>query len=303
MVDRGIGNPWLTVTAVRDSGPMDRTELADFLRRRRAQLVPSDVGLAPGVRRRTPGLRRDEVALLAGMSTDYYTRLEQARGPHPSTQVLAALARALRLTDDERDHLYHLVGDPAPTRAGGDKHVGPGLLHLLSKLDDTPACVISDLGEVLVQNRMHTILLGDNAGRTGLDRYYAWRWFTDPAARERFPAEDWDRLGRKHVADLRATAARRSGDADVTELIGSLRGGSEEFERLWDEHQVAVRVSDQKRILHPEVGLIDINCETLLTPSTTQHLLVYFPRPGTDAQAKLDLLRVIGTQALSGKPR
>lgn len=105
---------------------MDRTELADFLRRRRQQLV---------------------VSMLAGMSTDYYTRREQARGPQPSVQVLAALARALRFTEDERDHLYHLVGQPAPTRAGGgDKHVGPGLLHLLTKLDDTPACAISDLG-------------------------------------------------------------------------------------------------------------------------------------------------------------
>ncbi|MFI2218379.1 helix-turn-helix domain-containing protein [Rhodococcus sp. NPDC019627] len=153
---------------------MDRTELADFLRRRREQLVPADVGLPPGVRRRTPGLRRDEVALLAGMSTDYYTRLEQARGPHPSTSVLASLARALRLNDDQRDHLYLLSGQVPPLRAAGDKHVGPGLLHLLDKLDDTPACVISDLGEVLMQNRMHVALFGDASAFSGLDRYLPW---------------------------------------------------------------------------------------------------------------------------------
>ncbi|MFX0576213.1 helix-turn-helix transcriptional regulator [Nocardia nepalensis] len=277
---------------------MDRSELADFLRRRREQLTPADVGLPPGVRRRTPGLRRDEVAMLAGMSTDYYTRLEQSRGPRPSTQVLAALARALRFSNDERDHLYHLCDHAPPGREVADKHVGPGIMHVLAKLDDTAATVITDLGEVLVQNRMHTLLVGDHANRRGWDRFYAWRWFTDPQGRSLFPEEDWDRLGRQHVADLRATAARRSGDADVAEFVSRLRSASAEFERLWNEHEVAVRTSDTKRILHPEVGLIDTVCETLLTPNEAQRLLVYMPRPGTDAAEKLDLLRVIGTQRL-----
>ncbi|MFE9578781.1 helix-turn-helix transcriptional regulator [Nocardia sp. NPDC006044] len=277
---------------------MDRTELADFLRRRREQLTPADVGLPPGARRRTPGLRRDEVALLAGMSTDYYTRLEQSRGPRPSTQVLASLARALRFSSDERDHLYHLCDHAAPVREQSDKHVGPGLMHLLAKLDDTAATVITDLGEVLVQNRMHTLLLGDLANRRGWERFYAFRWFTDVESRAAFPEEDWDRLGRKHVADLRATAARRAGDADITEYIAKLRSVSTEFDVLWDEHQVAVRLSDTKRIQHPQVGLVDTICETLLTPNAAQRLLVYLPQPGTDAAEKLDLLRVIGTQTL-----
>lgn len=278
---------------------MDRSELADFLRKRRDVLTPADVGVPPGARRRTPGLKREEVAQLAGMSTDYYARLEQARGPRPSTQVLGALARALRLTDDERDHLYHLVGYPAPNRGAGDQHVGPGLLLLLAKLDDTAACVISDLGEVLVQNRMHTIIFGVETRRAGLDRHIPYRWFTDPDSRTMFPSDDWERLGRKHVADLRATAARRAGDSDVTALIAGLRRDSPAFEELWNEHEVAVRVSDRKRVLHPEVGLIALICETLLTPSAAQHLLIYRAEPGTDAQEKLDLLRVIGTQALS----
>lgn len=278
---------------------MDRSELADFLRRRREQLTPAEVGLPPGVRRRTPGLRRDEVALLAGMSTDYYTRLEQSRGPRPSTQVLTSLARALRFSNDERDHLYHLCGHTPPEGARGDKHVGPGLLHVLAKLDDTPATIVTDLGEVLVQNRMHTLLVGDHANRRGLDRHYAWRWFTDVPSRSVFPKEDWDRLGRSHVADLRATAARRAGDADVERFIGQLRSASQEFDQLWNEHEVAVRISDTKRILHPEVGLIDVICETMLTPNAAQRLLVYLPRPGTDAADKLDLLRVIGTQTLT----
>ncbi|WAM13424.1 helix-turn-helix transcriptional regulator [Rhodococcus sp. JS3073] len=277
---------------------MNRSELADFLRRRREQLVPAEVGLPPGLRRRTPGLRRDEVAMLAGMSTDYYTRLEQARGPHPSTQVLASIARALRLTDDQRDHLYLLSGQVPPMRAAGNKHVGPGLLHLLDKLDDTPGCVISDLGEVLVQNRMHVILFGDASRYSGLDRYVPWRWFAHPGERGMFPEDDHERLAGNHVADLRATAARRAGDADVTELVDRLYESSAEFAALWDRHDVAVRRSDTKTVLHAEVGRIDLVCETLLTPSAYQHLLVYMPQPGSDARARLDLLRVIGTQQM-----
>lgn len=277
---------------------MDRTELAEFLRGRRASLVPADVGLPPGVRRRTPGLRRDEVALLAGMSADYYTRLEQARGPHPSLQIVASLARALRLTDSERDHLYFLCGHTPPPRVGGDRHVGPGLLHLLSKLDDIPACVVSDLGETLVQNAMHDALFGDSSTLTGLDRYIAYRWFTDPATPARFPSEDRDRMGRKHVAELRSTVAKRPRDADVTRLVTALRAESEQFEQLWKEHVVEISESTEKRYLHPEVGLVAVTCEVLVTQKADQNLLVYFPVPGTDAREKLELLRVIGTQAL-----
>lgn len=277
---------------------MNREELADFLRRRREGLQPAAVGLPPGLRRRTPGLRRDEVALLAGMSTDYYTRLEQARGPRPSTQVLSALARALRLSDNERDHLYHLAGQQPPAR-GGDTHVGPGILHVLAKLDDTPACVVSDLGEVLVQNRMHTLLGSDFSQRRGLDRCIPWLWFTATDERARFPAEDHDSLARHHVAGLRETAARRSGDADVSDLVARLRAISPEFETLWHEHEIRDNGGLTKRMIHPEVGLLELICEPLLTPSETRQLLVLYPKPGTDTQQKLDLLRVIGTQSLT----
>ncbi|MEV6767719.1 helix-turn-helix transcriptional regulator [Nocardia sp. NPDC051030] len=277
---------------------MNRDELADFLRRRREGLQPAAVGLAPGARRRTPGLRRDEVALLAGMSTDYYTRLEQARGPRPSTQVLGSLARALRLTDSERDHLYHLAGQQPPAR-GGDTHVGPGILHVLAKLDDTPACVISDLGEVLVQNRMHILLSGDFSQARGLDRCVPWLWFTNPGGRDRFPEADREHMSHKHVADLRATAARRAGDADVTELVARLREASPEFQRLWDEHEVGTGDGHTKHMIHPEVGVLDLVCEPLFTPSATRQVLVYYPRAGTDTQEKLELLRVIGTQTMT----
>ncbi|WP_280457828.1 helix-turn-helix transcriptional regulator [Nocardia carnea] len=259
---------------------MDRSELADFLRRRRDQLTPADVGLPPGSRRRTPGLRRDEVAALAGISTDYYTRLEQARGPRPSTQVLAALARALRYTSDERDHVYFLCGHAPPGGSGPDKHIGPGMMHVLAKLDDTPAAVVTDLGETLAQNRLHTLLIGDQTALSGRNRFFAWRWFTDPAARDFCPPDDVDRISRRQVADLRATAARRAKDPDVLDHVGALRAASAEFERLWNEHLVSVRLSDVKSIVHPEVGAIAFDCETLLTTSATQRLLIYRPRPG-----------------------
>lgn len=277
---------------------MERDELADFLRRRRELLTPADVGIAPGTRRRTPGLRRDEVALLAGMSTDYYTRLEQRRGPHPSTQILGSVARALRLDDDERDHLYILAGQAPPTRIGADRHVGPGLMHLLTKLDDTPACVVSDLGEILAHNAMFEALSGGVPNYAGLDRYVVWRFFMNPEARRGFVEEDWDGLAHKHVADLRAVSARRAGDKEIASLVSRLRTESAEFEKVWSEHRVAFKAPAIKRFVHPDVGVVAVRCETLATQKEGQHLMVYSPQPGTDAREKLDLLGVIGIQQM-----
>lgn len=255
-----------------------------------------------GVRRRTPGLRREEVAQLAGMSTDYLSRLEQSRGPQPSTQVLAALARALRLTEDERDHLYHLAGRTPPTFRRPNAHVSPGLLHVLDHLSDSAAFVVSDLGETLALNPLAAALQGPVPEPEGLDRYAIWRWFTNPAARARVPEEDWHAHSRTYVADLRATAARRHGDADVVELVERLPLASDEFAALWAEHDVAVRRAGSKRLIHPEVGMIDLLCEVLVGADGDQHLVVLFARPGTDAREKLDLLRIIGTQDLTVTP-
>ena len=152
---------------------MDRAALEDLLRSRRERLTPADTGLPPGSRRRTPGLRRDEVAGLASISTDYYTRLEQQRGSHPSVEVLASLARALRFTDDERDHLFHLVGQAPPSRYAATAHLSPGLLHLLDRLTDCPAMVTDDLGVVLHQNAMSIAVTGDTSARRGRERYSA----------------------------------------------------------------------------------------------------------------------------------
>ncbi len=277
---------------------MDPKELADFLRRRRELLQPAEVGVPAGVRRRTPGLRRYEVAQLAGMSPDYYIRLEQARSAQPSPQMLTALARALRLTVDERNHLFHLAGHHAPPSFGADDHVSPGLLRLLDALTDLPAQVVSDLGVVLVQNRMAVALLGEQTVFTGLAASFTYRWFTDPAARALYPPEDHEYQSRVQVADLRAAVALRPRDAQAAKLVRALRGASIEFTELWDRHDVAVRRSDRKRIVHPALGVVEINCDVLATARQDQRVIVFTARPGSEAVGQLALLRVIGQQSL-----
>ncbi|WP_211221027.1 helix-turn-helix transcriptional regulator [Nocardioides insulae] len=280
---------------------IDRPGLADFLRRRRELLRPADVGMPPGVRRRTPGLRREEVALLAGVSTDHYTRLEQARGSAPSESVVTSLARALRLDPTERDHLFHLAGLAAPRRHGSG-HISPGLIAIATRLVDVPIAIVSDLGEVLWHNALLATLFDWEDPGPGVGRNLVWVWFTDPRARERFPEEARARLTAAHVGDLRATAARRAGDQDVTTLVEDLRRDSPEFREHWDRHEVGVRQSDRKDMTHPEVGLIRLRCEVLLTPDAEHALHAFFPIEGTDAREKLDLLRVIGAQRFEPTP-
>jgi transcriptional regulator with XRE-family HTH domain len=278
---------------------MDKKEFAGFLRRRRELLQPADVGLPPGARRQTPGLRRHEVAQLARMSPDYYIRLEQARGPQPSPQMLTALARALRLGIDERDHLFHLAGHHAPPAFAANDQVSPGLLRLLDALTELPAQVVSDLGEVLVQNRMAVALLGEQTAYTGLSRSFTYRWFTQPAARALYPREDHEHQSQVQVADLRAAVALRPRDPQATKLVGALRAASSEFNDLWERHDVAVRRGDSKRVVHPAVGIVDIDCEVLTTARQDQRLLVFTARPGSHAVRQLELIRVIGRQNLT----
>ena len=278
-------------------GGIDRPGLADFLRRRREQLQPAEVGLPDGVRRRTPGLRRDEVAQLAGMSSDYYTRLEQARGPHPSQSMIASLARALRFDLDGRDHLFHLAGLTPPARRSGG-HIGPGLVALADHLLDVPVVISSDTGALLWQNAMAEAVLGPHPTTGGREANMTWLWFQGEGRRTRVPQEDWHFHSVAHVNDLRATHARRRGDRDVTELVDRLLADSEEFRQLWEKHDVGVRRRSDKRFDHPEVGRIEVTCEVLFTPESDLRLSVFFPTAGTDAREKLDLLRVIGLQDL-----
>ncbi|WP_236705862.1 helix-turn-helix transcriptional regulator, partial [Frankia sp. ACN1ag] len=253
---------------------MQRAELADFLRRRRETMRPAEVGIADGPRRRTTGLRREEVAMLAGMSVDYVVRLEQGRSSQPSAQLLGALARALRLADDERDHLFYLAGHRPPPADGVARLARAGLVRMLDLLGDTPALVLSDLGEVLAQNRAAILLQGDHTGFSGDRRYIAYRWFTDPAARAACPVEEQEHRARQIVADLRAVAGRRSGDPTVAGLVERLQAASTDFRRFWAEHEVAVRRADRKTMLHSRVGRLLMDCETLVTPDQGQRLLV-----------------------------
>jgi transcriptional regulator with XRE-family HTH domain len=278
---------------------LDRAELADFLRRSRARLVPADVGLTEGARRRTPGLRREEVAQLAGLSLDYYTRLEQSRAPRPSRQILTALARALRLTDDARDHLFHLAGEEPPRAGHGTGHVRPGLLLVLDRLEDTPAQVVSDFGDVLAQNSMAAALFGDMSARPQAQRNIVRRFFTDPGSRALFPSEDHAELARLHVANLRALLAARPDDPRPAALVAELRASSEEFARLWNTHEVAVRRSGVKRVRHPVVGDLELDCEVLLSADHDQRLILHIARPGSESYERLRLLRVVGLQDLT----
>ncbi|MGW2883879.1 helix-turn-helix transcriptional regulator [Streptomyces griseoruber] len=275
---------------------MNRAELADFLRRGRARLAPSDLGLPPGARRRTPGLRREEVAQLAALSVDYYTRLEQSRGPRPSRQTLTALTRALRLTDDERDHLFHLAGEEPPRRETASPHVAPGLLLILDRLHDTPAQVVTDCGEVLAQNAMARALTLDVMARRRPERNLSRLYFLDPDVRGLFPEEDRPDHARAHVANLRAVAAARPDDPEPAALVAELRAGSAEFARLWDAHEVSLRHKATKRFQHPVVGLLDLDCEVLLSHAHHQLLIIHTARPGTDSYERLRLLRVVGLQ-------
>ncbi len=274
---------------------MEREQLADFLRRRREAIRPAEVGLTDGPRRRAAGLRREEVAMLAGMSVDYVVRLEQGRSSQPSVQLLGALARALRLSDDERDHLFHLAGHRPPPADGLAGLARAGLIRMLDLLGDTPAVVLSDLGEFLAQNRMAVLLMGDHTGLTGDRRYLVYRWFTEEAVRGIHPPEEQEHHARQLVADLRAVAGRRSGDPVVARLVERLLAASADFRRLWAEHEVAVRRTDRKSMMHQRVGRLVMDCTTLVTPDQGQQLLVFTP-VGDEARERLELLRVLGTE-------
>ncbi|MFG3255399.1 helix-turn-helix transcriptional regulator [Streptomyces sp. NPDC048172] len=285
-------------------GSAKYTELGAFLRARRGRIRPADVGFPTGPRRRVPGLRRDEVAQLAGASVDYYNELERGAGSQPSEQMLAALARALRLTADERDHLYHLADRPVPASGGGASHVHPGMLDLLHRLTSTPAQVITDLHVTLVQNPLAVALLGDQSGLTGPRASFVHRWFTEPEARRLYPEADHGAQSRAFVADLRAAAARRDAkDTEARSMVETLLRVSPEFAVLWAEHEVAFRRDDRKRLNHPVLGLVEVNCLNLFSEDGRQRLLWFTPAVGTDSAGQLDLLAVLGGQDLAGPAR
>lgn len=269
--------------------------LADFLRSRREVLTPADVGLPPGRRRRTPGLRREEVAALASMSVDYYARLERGGADQPSVALLGSLAQALRLTRAERDHLHRLAGQAPPSRgADGGEHVGPGMLRILDRLGDTPAEIVTELGETLVQTPLAVALTGDLVSLTGPMRSIGYRWFMDPGARELYDERDHELLGRAFASGLREVLARRGPGSRVARYAEALEQGSAEFRALWARREIGVRPNAVKRFRHPQVGPLELRCQTLLDPEESHHLLVYSADPGTASHETLALLAVVG---------
>ena len=281
---------------------MDKTGLAAFLRSRRERVTPGDVGLPAGRRRRTPGLRREEVAQLAYISTEYYTRLEQARGPHPSRLVLGGISRALRLSDSESAQLHHLAGEPPAPASGPSATVRPSILDLLNRLPDAAAIVLDATYEVIAWNSLAVALLEDFSALPRRDRNLVRRYFLPSPGTVRrlygFELSGSDDFGEFTVGQLRGAAARYPDDPGVQALVRELTHGSEEFTRLWALHSVPTARHLRKTMRHPVVGPLDLNCDILVVPDQDQHVVIHTADPGSPSEQALRLLAVVGTQRM-----
>jgi transcriptional regulator with XRE-family HTH domain len=283
-------------------------ELAKAIKRARDRIHPEDVGLPAGQHRRVVGLRREELALLAGISVDYVVRLEQARGPHPSEQVLTSLARALRLELDERDHLFHLAGWESPHHGLIDMHVRPSVLRLIDRFSDLPAMVLSAKGDVLAWNAMSSAVHGDwSALRPERRNQSRLRFLPDPAEPPRTVVGGSEEARAANMAQavssLRSAAGRYPDDPGLKQLIDDLQRGSADFRELWQWVDAGAWRSHTKTLVHPEVGEVTLECDTLHVPDVDQMLVVYSAAPDTSAAEALALLRVVGTQTVGSSAR
>ncbi|MFF4346546.1 helix-turn-helix transcriptional regulator [Streptomyces sp. NPDC001530] len=270
-----------------DKDPAAENALGGFLRARRARLRPEDMGIPPSGRRRVPGLRREEVATLAGVSTDYYMRLEQGRERHPSRQILEAVARALQLDDEAVAHLYR-VADPTTRRtrrAPRVERVAPHLRRLLDTWSDTPAFVLGPALDILARNRLASALY---AGFTHSDNLLRMT-FLDPAARHFH--RDWDRAAESTVATLRRAAGIDPEDPRLSQLVGELSVKSADFRVLWARHDVRGKTREAKLFHHAQVGDLELHYESFTVNSApTQQLVVYQAEPGSTSADALALL-------------
>lgn len=261
-----------------------RQALADFLRKRRAHIAPADIGLAPGARRRTPGLRREEVAQLAHMGTSWYIWLEQGRDVHPSTQVLESLARALQLTVNERRHLFLLAGQSLPPRGSpSEEYLSPALQQVVHDLDPSPACVLGRRWDYLTWNRSADAVFALSAVASAYyPRNLIWQLFTDPA---RLSSPHWEGIARSMLAEFRATSARYLGDPLFEELIADLQRISPDFCRLWPQHDTHRQLDFHKILEHPVLGRLEfehINLQVMSDPDV--RMMIYAPEPVTRAK-------------------
>ena len=261
---------------------MARAELARFLRNRREALDPAEAGLPHGLRRRTPGLRREEVAGLAHMSVDYYVRLEQARGPFPSARILEGLTIALRLGAADRRHLFRLAGVPVPA-PGLTRRPRPHVVSMLDRMPEAAAIVTDASYDVIAWTPLAGTLLGNLSGRPNLAR----RRFLDRAP---FSATDAEEFGAIAVARLRAAADRYPDDARLAGLLADLRAGSEEFAAIWDTNPVREAGHRTKRVDHPAAGPLRLNCDVLAVPDDDQQVVFITADPGSRSARALRAL-------------
>jgi transcriptional regulator with XRE-family HTH domain len=273
-----------------------RQELARFLRDRRAGIRPADVGLAPGSRRRTPGLRREEVAELARMSTEYYARLEQARGPRPSAGILDAIAGALRLEAAERAHLYRLAGVVQQAPPGPSRQVRPYVAALLERMPDSAAIVTDATYDVIAWNPLAEALLGPLRDQPNLARRRFLR-------RDEVLTTGHEEFGEIAVARLRAAAARYPADPGLGSLLAELRAGSAEFTEIWDTNPVRAAGHRTKTMVHAEAGPLRVNCDVLAVPDEDQQVVFITADPGSaSARALRHLAAAVPARTLPAVP-
>jgi transcriptional regulator with XRE-family HTH domain len=278
----------------------DETSLGATIHAWRDRLTPAEAGLPAGRGRRTVGLRREELSELAGISVDYIVRLEQGRAATPSAQIVSALARALRLTRDERDHLYGLAGLQPPRDGMITDHIPPGMQRVLTRLGETPVGVFAADWRLIWWNRSWAALLGDPSSLAPEDRSLVRSRF--PIADHRARLASWpvvseqrEATDRAIVADLRRASSRYPDDPRLTGLIRRLVDGHPRFSQLWHEGVVGGHAEDRKTIRHPGIGDITVDCDVLNDSDTDLKIVIYTAAPGSEDQTKLDLARVAGT--------
>ena len=276
----------------------DHGELGAALRCWRDRVSPAEAGLPAGRARRAPGLRREELALLAGVSADYITRLEQGRATAPSAQVLGALGRALRLSREEQDHLFRLAGQAPPRSGHITAQLTPGVQRLLDQLTGVPVGVNDAAWNLIAWNPLWAALMGDPSALTGRMRNVLWRHFTGQQARVVRTPEEEARFEESTVADLRSATARYPDDTDLRQLIADLRAASPRFATLWEIGAVGTHREAHKTFDHPDVGLVTVDCDVLTVDGSDLRIIAYTAPAGSEAAEKLRLLSVIGTQAL-----
>ncbi|MEV6210157.1 helix-turn-helix transcriptional regulator [Kitasatospora sp. NPDC051914] len=276
---------------------MATTELGAALRRWRDQVSPEAAGFSAGGHRRATGLRREELAQLAGISVDYVTRLEQGRATSPSAQVVEALARALRLTTGRRAHLFQLAGLVPPGPETVPAHITPSVQRMLDRLTGTPVAVFDATWTQLLANPLYTALMGEWHGN---DLNAVWRNFLGTGTRVRDTPESRGALRAAQVADLRRTAGRYPADRRLQHLVSQLRTRSAEFDDLWEAVAVGEHQFARKTIDHPHVGALTLDCDVLVVAGNDLRIMIYTAEPGSQDAERLALLAVIGTQALTG---